>query len=77
MCNLGQGLEDRGRREGRRKGLRQGRREGRFAERIFLLNNAMETFDFTAEQAMTALKIPSMDWKECKRMLDKEISAKE
>jgi hypothetical protein len=40
--------------EGRAEGMAQGRAE----EKISLINNLMDTMKFTAEQAMTALKIP-------------------
>ena len=65
MCNLSQGVEERGIAKGRAKGLAEGRVEGRatgVTEGILASNrNLMESTGWPAEQAMTVLKIPEAE----------------
>jgi predicted transposase YdaD len=56
MCNLSKGVKD----EGRREGLELGRAEGR-EEKALLIKNLMETMNWSMQQAMSALKIPTAD----------------
>ncbi|MBQ7502558.1 hypothetical protein IJT93_07575, partial [bacterium] len=44
---------------GKAEGIAIGEAKGQNAERIFSIQNLMETLNFTAEQAMDALKIPA------------------
>ncbi len=65
MCNLSQGIEDRG----IRKGERNGQRKGVKKQAIRDIKNLMESFDISAVQAMEALKIPKSKQKEYKRLI--------
>jgi len=62
MCNLSQGVRERGIAEGVElgvaKGIAKGIAEGRINERMENICSIMETMGFTIEQAMAALKIP-------------------
>ena len=50
MCNLSKGIEE--------KGIRQGKKEGRKEGILTSIRSLMESMGWSAEQAMTALKIP-------------------
>ncbi len=69
MCNLSQGIEDRGIRKGERKGEKKGQRKGIKKQAIRDIKNLMESFDISAVQAMEALKIPKSKQKEYKRLI--------
>lgn len=49
MCNLSKGIEE--------KGIKEGIKEGILSS----IKNLMESMDWSAEQAMTALKIPESE----------------
>lgn len=57
MCNLSQGIEERGIEKGRKEGRKEGKQEGILAS----IQNLMESMGWTAEQAMAALKIPESE----------------
>ena len=72
MCNLSQGIENRGIRKGRQEGIREGRREGRREEREELLKNLMKTTGWSLKQSMEALKISSEEEERLKKLLEEE-----
>ena len=53
MCNLSEGVLDRGRAEGRAEGIAE--------TTLASIKNLMETLGLTIEQAMAALKVPEID----------------
>ena len=53
MCNLSQGIEERG--------IEKGRKEGKQEGILASIQNLMESMGWTAEQAMAALKIPESE----------------
>lgn len=53
MCNLSKGVWE--------KGMEAGRKEGAAQTMLNSIKTLMETMSFTAEQAMTALKVPEAD----------------
>ena len=57
MCNLSQGVEEKGRIKGRAEGCAEGRAEGLLAS----IRNLMASMGWTVDQAMAALKIPEED----------------
>ena len=57
MCNLSQGVMEKGLQKGLQKGYGQGREE----ERIASVRNLMQNLHMTAEEAMQALNIPQED----------------
>ena len=69
MCNLSEGVfqrgVDKGREEGREEGLKKGRREGREEgreeERAESLRSLMSTLGLTADAALAALRVPDDD----------------
>ena len=76
MCNLSQGIENRGIRKGRQEGIREGRREGkregRREEREELLKNLMKTTGWSLKESMEALKISSEEAERFKKLLEEE-----
>ena len=64
MCNLSQGIENRG--------IRKGRKEGRREEREELLKNLMKTTGWSLKQSMEALKISSEEEERFKKLLEEE-----
>ena len=62
MCNLSQGVEE----KGRIKGRAEGRAEGLLAS----IRNLMESMGWTIDQAMAALKIPEEDRPKYAKMLN-------
>ena len=62
MCEVLDRIENKGRldglREGRLDGLREGRLDGLHDGRLMDIKNLMDSVNWTAEQAMDALKIP-------------------
>lgn len=54
MCGLSKGIEEKGIRQGKAEGIRQGKKEGILTS----IRSLMESMGWSAEQAMTALKIP-------------------
>lgn len=58
LCNLSKNVEE----EGIRKGLKEGRKEGLKEGILTSIQNLMESMNWTAEQAMEALKVPETEW---------------
>lgn len=54
LCNLSKGVEE----NGIKKGIKEGIKEGILTS----IQNLMESMNWTAEQAMEALKIPEAEW---------------
>lgn len=54
LCNLSKNVEE--------KGIRKGRKEGRKEGILTSIQNLMESMNWTAEQAMEALKVPETEW---------------
>jgi len=61
MCNLSQGI--------RQKGRVEGRMEGRFEERLESIRALMETAGISSEQAMDMLKVKEQDRPEVRKAL--------
>ena len=57
LCNLSQGIEEKGIAKGIEKGIKEGIKEGILSS----IQNLMESMGWTAEQAMIALKIPESE----------------
>lgn len=72
MCNLSQGIENRGIAKGLAKGRAEGRIEGRAEGMIASLHNLMDSMNWTIEQAMTALKISEEDRQKYQELLSKQ-----
>ena len=53
MCNLSKGIEEKGIKEGINEGIKEGS--------LSSIQNLMESMDWSAEQAMAALKIPDSE----------------
>ena len=49
------------REEGREEGRKEGHKEGRDSERVASIRNLMNSLEWTAQQAMDALKVPMQD----------------
>lgn len=54
LCNLSKGVEE----NGIKKGIKEGIKEGILTS----IQNLMESMNWTAEQAMEALKVPEAEW---------------
>ena len=61
MCNLSQGIEERGMKRGFEKGRAEGRAEGRIESTISTIRNLMGSMGWTLEQAMDAMQMPEAD----------------
>lgn len=72
MCNLSQGIENRGIAKGLAKGRAEGRIEGRAEGMIASLHNLMDSMNWTIEQAMTALKISEEERQKYQELLSKQ-----
>lgn len=76
MCNLSQGVENRGIAKGLAKGRVEGRVEGRAEGQakgvMDSLYNLMDSMNWTIEQAMTALKISEEDRQKYQELLSKQ-----
>ena len=68
MCNLSQGIEE----KGRIKGLMEGRAEGMAEERLSAIRNLMASMGWPAEQAMEALQIPEAERQTYAALLQKQ-----
>jgi len=85
MCNLSQGIKEKGiaqgisqgLAQGISQGLAQGRTEGIVNGILFSIKNLMETMGLTIEQAMTALKIPENEKQKYKDLLQQETFSKQ
>ena len=66
VCKAVQEMNDLARQEGLQKGIQKGRLEGRQEVRLETLcsdiQNVMESFHVSLEEAMTGLKVPKEDW---------------
>lgn len=61
MCNLSQGVEEKGIAKGLAKGRAEGRAEGRTEASLSLIRNLMDSTGLAVEKAMAMLKIPEED----------------
>ena len=61
MCNLSKGVWEKGWKEGWNIGWNIGWKKGAEEAMLDSIKTVMETMSFTAEQAMTALKVPEAD----------------
>lgn len=64
MCNLSDGVWERGLREGRKEGRKEGRQKAKKEEQqkmVTAIKNLMEVLKVSAEQAMEYLKLPQED----------------
>ena len=68
MCNLSEGVENRGIAKGRAEGRVEGRAEGLMES----LHNLMDSMNWTIEQAMSALKISDEDRQKYQELLGKQ-----
>ena len=68
MCNLSQGVENRGIEKGMARGMAKGRAEGMMES----LHNLMDSMNWTIEQAMSALKISDEDRQKYQELLSKQ-----
>lgn len=69
MCNLREGVFE----KGVQKGIEKGRLEGRLEGEISFLKTLMQSMNLTAEEAMNALKIPDEDRPKYLQMLKASI----
>ena len=60
MCNLSEGIEQRG--------IQKGRLEGQLETRQESIQNLMRNLKFSIEQAMTALGIPETEWETYRKL---------
>ena len=60
MCNLSEGIEQRG--------IQKGRLEGQLETRQEAIQNLMRNLKFSIEQAMTALGIPETEWETYRKL---------
>ncbi len=58
LCNLSKDVEEKGMKKGIKKGMKEGIKEGILTS----IQNLMESMNWTAEQAMEALKVPKAEW---------------
>ena len=72
MCNLSEGVENRGIAKGLAKGRAEGRVEGRAEGLMDSLHNLMDSMGWTIEQAMSALKISDEDRQKYQELLSKQ-----
>ena len=68
MCNLSQGVENRGIAKGRAEGRAEGQAKGVMDS----LHNLMDSMNWTIEQAMTALKISEEERRQYQELLSKQ-----
>ena len=64
LCNLSDGVWERGLREGRKEGRKEGRQKAKKEEQqkmVTAIKNLMEVLKVSAEQAMEYLKLPQED----------------
>ncbi len=76
MCNLSQGVEEKGIAKGlargRAEGRTEGRAEGRMEAALSHIRNLMGNMNLSLEQAMSVLDIPEEDRSKYKQMLTKQ-----
>ncbi len=68
MCNLSQGVEE----KGIAKGLARGRAEGRAEATVTLIRNLMDSASISIEKAMSMLKISEEDREKYIELLEKQ-----
>ena len=68
MCNLSQGVEE----KGIAKGLARGRAEGRAEATVTLIRNLMDSASISIEKAMSMLKISEEDHEKYIELLEKQ-----
>ena len=68
MCNLSEGIEQRGIQKGIQKGRLEGRLEGQLETRQESIQNLMKNLKLSMEQAMTALGIPETEWETYRKL---------
>ena len=68
MCNLSQGVEE----KGIAKGLARGRAEGRAEATVTLIRNLMDSASISIEKAMSMLKISEQDREKYIELLEKQ-----
>jgi len=68
MCNLSQGVEE----KGIAKGLAKGRAEGRTEATVTLIRNLMDSASISIEKAMSMLKISEEDREKYIELLKKQ-----
>ena len=68
MCNLSQGVEE----KGRIKGNVEGRAEGKAEERLSAIRNLMASMGWSAEQAMEVLRVPEAERQKCAVQIQKQ-----
>lgn len=72
MCNLSQGVEEKGIAKGLARGLAEGRAEGRIEATLTHIRNLVDSMGFTVEKAMSALQIPEEDRTKYAELLAKQ-----
>ena len=72
MCNLSEGVENRGIEKGMAKGIAKGMAKGRAEGVMDSLHNLMDSMGLTIEQAMAALKISEEDRLKYQELLSKQ-----
>ncbi len=72
MCNLSEGVMRKGVAKGIAKGRAEGIAKGRAEGIVSSIRSLMETLDFSAEQAMAALKIPEAERQSYLDLLEKQ-----
>lgn len=72
MCNLSQGVEEKGIAKGLAKGRAEGRAEGRTETSLSLIRNLMDSTGLAVEKAMAMLKIPEEDRAKYAELLAKQ-----
>ena len=70
MCNLSQGVEEKGRIRGRVEGRAEGRAEGRTEGIAASIKSLMDSMGWSMEQAMAALKISEEDRSQYAKLLN-------
>ena len=68
MCNLSEGIEQRGIQKGIQKGRLEGRLEGQLETRQESIQNLMKNLKLSIEQAMAALGIPETEWETYRKL---------
>jgi len=68
MCNLSEGVLERGLAKGRAEGRAEGRSEGFLAS----IRNLMASMGWSMEQAMDALRLSDDDRAKCAKLLEKQ-----
>lgn len=72
MCNLSQGVEEKGRIKGRAEGVAEGMEKGKVEGFLSSIRNLMSSMDWSMEQAMDALRVPELDRPKYADLLQKQ-----